>query len=55
LGVFETLVPKWQHGAKSKDSPLSGMPEVTKSLFVGWLALWVAMMAMVNLPSRNMY
>jgi hypothetical protein len=54
LHVFEPLVPKWQHAAKSKESPLSGMPEITMSLFVGWLALWVAMMV-VHLPGRNMY
>jgi hypothetical protein len=54
LHVFEPLVPKWQHDAKSKESPQSGMPEITMSLFVGWLALWVAMMV-VHLPSRDMY
>jgi hypothetical protein len=41
LGVFEPLVP---HDAKATDSPLSGMPEITMSFFVGWLAMWVAMM-----------
>jgi hypothetical protein len=29
---------------KAKASPLSGMPDISMSLLVGWLALWVAMM-----------
>lgn len=54
LNSIEPLLPKWQQISKEKASPLSGMPNINKALFVGWIALWVQMMV-VNLPSRKMY
>jgi hypothetical protein len=50
----EPLPPQWQDAARNKEVPLSGMPEISISLFVGWLGSWV-MMLVLSLPSRKMY
>jgi hypothetical protein len=55
LSNFEPLLPKWQRALKTKASPLSGMPDIAMSLFVGWLVLWLPMMAVRHLSHAKKY
>jgi hypothetical protein len=54
LSTFEPLIPKWQHAAETKESPLSGMPDISMAMVVGCLALWVVLMVNQE-PCRAMY